>query len=114
MEDNSLLMSSVPRALEGKSKIFGFEISDILVLFVNLSAQNLIFGSTSLKTPMVWGTTLLLAFVLFFVKRGKPDKYLQHLGIYIGSPTVRYAGLNDRLYKQLKNREVTDAVQSAR
>ena len=104
--DNTLLTSTVPRALEGKSKIFGFEISDVLVLFINLSIQNLIFGETAFKGVMVWGTTLVLGFVLFFVKRGKPEKYLKHLGEYVFSATVRFAGLNDRFYKQLKSREV--------
>ena len=76
------------------------ELSDVLLLFANLSTQNLIFGSTSFKTPMVWGTTLLIAFILFFIKRGKPDGYLQHLGQYLASPAVRLAGKNDRLYRK--------------
>lgn len=104
--NNTLLTSTVPRALEGKSKILGFEISDVLVLFTNLSIQNLIFGTTPFKPIMVWGTTLVLGFVLFFVKRGKPEKYLQHLGEYVLSPTIRHAGLNDRFYKQIKRTEV--------
>jgi hypothetical protein len=95
-----LLSTQTPRTLEGKSKIFGFELSDVLVLFLNLSIQNLIFGTTHFKFVMVWGTTLTLAAILFFVKRGKPDKYLQHLGQYIASPTVRYANLNDRHYQK--------------
>lgn len=105
MSDNSLLVSSVPRSLEAKSKIFGLELSDILILFLNLSLQNLIFGSTRFKGFMVYGTTLLVGFVLFFIKRGKPDSYLQHLGEYITSPSVRFAGLNDRFYKKFKQKE---------
>ena len=104
--NTTLLSSTVPRALEGKSKIFGFEISDVLVLFTNLSIQNLIFGETAFKAVMVWGTTLVLGFVLFFVKRGKPEKYLKHLGEYVVSPSIRFAGLNDRFYKQLNSRKV--------
>lgn len=99
MKDSPILSTPVPRTLEGKSKIFGLELSDVLILFSNLSIQNLIFGSTSFKIPMVWGTTLIVGFILFFVKRGKPDGYLQHLGEYMTSPSVRYAGLNDRKYK---------------
>ena len=100
MNENLLLTSSVPRSLEAKSKIFGLELSDILILFMNLSIQNLIFGSTRFKILMVYGTTLFVAFILFFIKRGKPDMYLQHLGEYLTSPSVRFAGLNDRFYKQ--------------
>ena len=95
-----LLSSQTPRTLEGKSKIFGLEISDVLLLFLILSIQNLIFGSTHFKFVMVWGSTLILGSILFFIKRGKPDNYLQHLGQYIASPTVRYAGLNDRRYQK--------------
>ena len=105
MSDNPLLTSSVPRSLEAKSKIFGLELSDILILFLNFSLQNLIFGSTGFKVLMVYGSTLLVAFVLFFIKRGKPDSYLQHLGEYITSPSVRFAGLNDRFYKKFKKKE---------
>ena len=98
--ENSPLITQVPRMLEGKSKIFGMELSDILLLFMNLSTQNLIFGSTSLKIPMVWGTTLTLGFVLFFIKRGKPDNYLQHMGQYIFSASVREASAPDRHYRK--------------
>lgn len=100
MNENPLLTSSVPRSLEAKSKIFGFELSDILILFLNLSLQNLIFGSTQFKFLMVWGSTLSIAFVLFFIKRGKPDGYLQHYGEYIMSPTIKYAGINDRFFQK--------------
>lgn len=43
MSDESLLTSGVPRSLETKSKILGLELSDVLVLLLNLSVQNLIF-----------------------------------------------------------------------
>ena len=98
--ENPLLATSVPRTLEGRSKIFGMELSDVLLLFMNLSIQNLIFGSTGFKIPMVWGTTLVLGFVLFFIKRGKPDGYLQHLGRFLASPSIRHANFPDRFYKK--------------
>lgn len=101
MSDN-LLTSQVPRTLEGKSKLFGFELSDVLLLFSNLTIQNLFFGTTNLKTPLVWGTTLILGFILFFVKRGKPDKYLEHLGLYLFSSTIRFAAVSDRKYKKFR------------
>lgn len=103
MEESTLLVSSVPRSLEAKSKIFGLELSDILILFLNLSIENLIFGSTQFKYLMVYGSTLIIGFVLFFVKRGKPDNYLQHLGEYITTSSVKYAGLNDRFYQKFSS-----------
>lgn len=102
MNENSLLVSHVPRTLETKSKIFGFELGDVLILFLNLSVQNLVFGESSFKYPMVYGSTALLGFILFFVKRGKPDSYLQHLSQYMISPTVLYAGKSDQKFKPVK------------
>lgn len=93
--EESLLTSTVPRALDSKAKIFGFELPDVILLLLNLSIQNLAFGSTSLKVPMVFGTSILLALVLFVFKRGKPDQYLQHYVEHLTSPTVRSANATD-------------------
>jgi hypothetical protein len=102
MDEPELLATKVPRALEMKSKLFGYELPDLLLIFFNLGITNLIFGMTSLRYPLVWGTTLTLALFLFFVKRGKPDGYLQHLGEYLASPAHKVAGLADRKYRRFK------------
>jgi len=102
MNENSLLVSHVPRTLETKSKIFGFELGDVLILFLNLSLQNLVFGESSFKYPMVYGSTAILGFIMFFVKRGKPDSYLQHLSQYMISPTVFFAGKVDQKFKPIQ------------
>ena len=73
MVEETLLTTTVPRTLDSKSKILGLELGDVLVLLLNLSIQNLLFGQTSLKIPMVFGTNIGLALVLFLFKRGKPD-----------------------------------------
>ena len=105
MEERGLLVSKVPRALEMKSKLFGFELPDLLLIFFNLAISNLIFGGTSFRYVMVWGTTLSLALFLYFAKRGRPDNYLQHLGEYIAKPAYYAAGSADRLYKKFKIRK---------
>jgi hypothetical protein len=99
MNDNTLLTSRVPRTLDTKSKILGLELTDVLLLLLNVSIQNLIFGSTSMKIPMVFGTSILMAGLLFFVKRGKPDLYLQHLAQHLMAPTVRVANSGDKKYQ---------------
>lgn len=104
MEDEGLLTSRVPRALEMKSKLFGFELTDLLLIFFNLAITNLIFGGTSLRYPLVWGTTLSMALFLYFVKRGRPDNYVQHLGEFIIRPAYFAAGGADRLYKKFKRK----------
>lgn len=92
MEEKGLLVSKVPRALEMKSKLFGFELPDLLLIFFNLAITNLMFGGTSFRYVMVWGTTLGMALFLYFAKRGRPDNYLQHLGEYIARPAYYAAG----------------------
>ena len=103
--DDELLTSRVPRALEMKSKLFGYELSDLLLIFMNLAVTNLVFGATSFRYLMVWGTTLFLALFLFFAKRGKPDNYLQHLGERYLKPSYYAAGRPDRKAKKFKKDE---------
>lgn len=102
MNEDTIVTSTVPRTLETKSKILGLELSDVLVLLLNLSIQNLIFGSTSLKIPMVFGTSLLLGMTLFFFKKGKPDQYLQHFFEHFISPTIFTANAIDRQYRRFR------------
>lgn len=90
-----LLTTKVPRSLEMKTKLFGFELGDLLIVFLYLSLSNLIFGSTRLKFPLVWLGTLGLGVLLRFVKRGKPDHYLEHYGEYMRTPDVLTAGAPD-------------------
>ena len=102
MEEQGLLTTRVPRALEMKSKLFGFELPDLLLIFFNLAVTNLVFGGTSFRYPLVWGTTLGLALFLFLAKRGRPDNYLQHLGEFLSRPAYRAAGAADRQYRRFK------------
>lgn len=106
MSDESLLTSTVPRTLETKNKILGLELSDVLILLLNISVQNLLFGSTVAKIPMVFGSSLLLFGVLFFFKRGKPDGYIQHFVEHLISPTVQSANTNDKKYRRFLSKDV--------
>ena len=100
MSEETLLTSTVPRTLETKNKILGLELSDVLILLLNLSAQNLIFGTTSVKIPMVFGSSLGLALILFYFKRGKPEQYLQHFFEHLISPTLFSANASDGIYRR--------------
>jgi hypothetical protein len=100
MDEQGLSTTKVPRSLEMKTKLFGFELPDLLLIFMNLAVTNLVFGSTSFRYSMVWGSTLGMALFLFFAKRGRPDNYLQHLGEFIAQPAYRAAGVPDRLYRK--------------
>jgi len=102
LENQGLLTTKVARALEMKTKLFGFELPDLLIIFMNLAVTNLVFGTTSFRYPLVWGTTLILASFLYFSKRGKPDNYLQHLGEIIAQPSYKAAGRADKKYRKFR------------
>ena len=107
MESESLLVSSVPRTLETKNKILGLELSDVLILLLNVSVENLIFGTTSLKVPMVFGTSLLFIGILFFVKRGKPDLYLQHSLEHLLRSPIQSENAKDEVYSKFNQGRFT-------
>jgi hypothetical protein len=94
-----LSVSKVPRALDAKTRLFGFELADLLLVFLYLALSNLIFGSTRLKFPVVWLGTLAIAGILYFVKRNKPDHYLEHWGEFRRTPGVLSAGSPDTDYQ---------------
>ena len=68
----------VSQCLEKKLKFFGFEMLDLLAISLTLSILNLLFGQSDLKVILVWMPPLLLALILYFGKKGKPDNYMLH------------------------------------
>lgn len=94
-----LLISKVPRSLDAKTRLLGFELGDLLFIFLYLALSNLIFGNTQLKIPLVWGGTLLIAGLLYFVKRNQPDHYLEHWGEFRRTPGTLSAGVPDTEYR---------------
>ena len=94
-----ILTSKVPRSLEKKTRLFGFELSDLLLIFLYMAVSNLIFGQTNLKALIVWGGTISLGASLYLFKRGKPDNYLQHYGEFLYAPSVLSASQPDTDYR---------------
>ncbi len=68
----------VSKCLDKKMRIMGFEIPDLLAVFLTLSILNFFLGATSVKIVAVWLPTIVLALVLRISKRGKPDNFLIH------------------------------------
>ena len=68
----------VSKCLDKRLLLFGFEVFDLLAVFLVLSILNFIFGSATMKLLFVWLPTLSLAALLRFGKKGKPDKFLIH------------------------------------
>lgn len=68
----------VSRCLDKKMIILGYEVPDLLMIFLTLSVLNFLFGMTSMKLVLVWLPTIALALVLRLGKRGKPENYMVH------------------------------------
>jgi uncharacterized membrane protein len=74
----SLKSTAVSRCLEKKLLFFGYELPDVLVIFLFLAVLNLTFGRTEYKFVLVWLPALTLAVALRIAKRGRPDNFLIH------------------------------------
>lgn len=74
----SLRSTAVSRCLDKKLLFFGFELPDVLVIFMLLALLNLTLGQTEHKLSLVWLPTIALAIGLRIAKRGKPDNFLVH------------------------------------
>jgi hypothetical protein len=71
---------NVSKCLDKRLVLFGFEVYDLLAIFLTLSVLNLIFGqaSTVMKLLFVWLPTITIALVLHYGKKGKPEMFLVH------------------------------------
>ena len=84
----SLNTTPVSRCLDKKIFMFGFEALDVLLIFLVLSVLNLLFGQSGMKFISIWVPTALLAAVLRFGKRDKPEHFLMHFVRYQFKPGI--------------------------
>ena len=84
-------VTPVSRCLDKKSQIFGFEIPDLLLIFLSLSILNILFGESTYKIFFVWLPPAALAFFLRVGKRGRPDNFLIHWVKFQVTPGTYYA-----------------------
>lgn len=82
----SLRSEPTSKSLERKLLIAGFEVPDVLFIFILLSILNFVFGRTDYKLLLVWLPVTFVAITLRMGKRGKPDNYLVHLAKYHTRP----------------------------
>lgn len=87
-----LNVSTVHRNLDAKLTIGGMDAPDLILVALLASINNMIFGGTSLEPYLVFGLPLLLAVILFFGKRNKPDQFLVHFARYYITPGQFCAG----------------------
>lgn len=77
----------VSKSLDRKIKIMGFEVFDLLTIFMTISILNFLFGQMPYSFFLIWLPTIILALTLYYGKRGKPDNYLVHWLRYQFSPS---------------------------
>lgn len=65
--------------MDRKLTMMGFEIPDLLLIFLTISILNFVFGRSDFKLFLVWLPALTLATVIRVGKHGKPDNFLIHL-----------------------------------
>lgn len=73
-----LKCTHMSQCLDKKILLWGFEMADLLIVFMVLAVLNLFFGETSNKLFFVWTPPTLLALLLRYGKKGKPENYLVH------------------------------------
>ena len=69
----------VYRCLDKKALVFGFEIVDLLAVFIFLSVLNFLFRGLPYKFFITWVPAASLALFLRLGKAGKPENYLLYL-----------------------------------
>ena len=85
----NLQTTPVSRCLDNKLLILGFEVPDLLAIFLLLAILNFMFGRIGgWSVAFIWGAPLSLAALLRYGKRDKPDNYLLHVARYYLSPGV--------------------------
>ena len=100
------MIESTPmsQCLDRRSKIFGFEMFDLFLIFFTMAILNFIFSQFSYRFFLVWVPTVLLTLVLRIVKVGKPDNYLKHLVVFHLNPKCLSAFVLSRTDSALKNK----------
>lgn len=79
---------SMSKSLDRKLMLLGYEVADVLAIFLTLSVLNLLFGQSGFSVLLVWFPSASLAIVLRVTKRGKPDRYLLHWLRYQTKPGI--------------------------
>jgi hypothetical protein len=82
-------VTPVSRSLDKKLLILGFELVDLLAVFLFLALLNFFFGGGGVVSlALTWLPPLALALLLKYGKRGKPDNYLLHLTRFHFNPGI--------------------------
>lgn len=91
-----LKTSTVHRKLDACFKIGGIEATDLIAVMILAAILNIFLGQFALGPVFIFGIPAILAVILYFGKRGKPEGYLvQFIKFYISHGNL-IAGVMER------------------
>ncbi|MFP5519915.1 MAG: hypothetical protein ACLGGX_08425 [Bdellovibrionia bacterium] len=94
------------RKLDARLKILGFEIMDLMAVFMLAAVSNLLLGQMPFAPVFIFLIPTILAVILYFAKRNKPEGYLVHLLRYISTPGLYSAGEIDTKTEELRRKPI--------
>ena len=89
-----------PRHITIKSKLYGFELIDLFLLFLYFNVSNFCLSFLPYKFIFVWGSTGLLGFLIHLFKANKPDQFLMFLLRYQFGKNIYSASMPDTEFKK--------------
>ena len=87
-----------------KSKLWGFEVSQIVISFFVLAATNVMLNIAGGPLIFSWAFGILTLVILRIVSHGQKNGHLELLGRYISEPHI-FLGHFDRFSKGLIERK---------
>lgn len=94
-----LLQSRVPKHINSKSAAFGFDLFDCFLILSTFSVLNFLLSGSLLG----WILSALIAVILRFGKKDKPDGYLLDLFQFYFAPKVLSASYPGKIKPYLKD-----------
>ena len=93
-------MKNCPTSNMNKSKLWGFEVSQIVSAFFVLAATNVLLNILGGPLIFSWVTGIITLIALRVVSHGQKNGHLELLGRYVTEPHI-YLGHFDRFAKGL-------------
>lgn len=97
-------MKNCPTSNLNRSKLWGFEVSQIVGSFFVLAASNVALNMMRLPLIFSWVTGILTLAILRVISHGQKNGHLELLGKYVIAPHV-YLGHQTRAQSRPTNRQ---------
>lgn len=96
-------MKNCPTSNMNRSKLWGFEVSQIVAAFIVLAGSNVTLNIMGLPLIFSWVTGILTLIILRVVSHGQKNGHLELLGRFVTAPHI-YIGHQGRSNKEAKGK----------